>query len=122
MNNTITLPIPPSANNLWKPLGKGLAKTSSYKSWLALCSVKLLQIRPDRMPQATPLAVTIIVATSRRRDVDNVIKPSIDMLESCGVIPDDRWVDKVTAKRATLDTRLANNTIQIHVEPIHSPQ
>lgn len=35
----------------------------------------------------------------RRRDLDNAIKPILDMIVQHGLIEDDRWVDEITIRR-----------------------
>ena len=58
----------------------------------------LLKSMP-KQPAKTPLRVTIEAAVNRTRDLDNLVKPVIDSCQAAGIIPDDRWVDVVEARR-----------------------
>ena len=55
----------------------------------------------EPIPRRTPVEVTISADIDRRRDLDNVIKPVIDLLQSTGILPDDRWVDSICATRVS---------------------
>ena len=39
------------------------------------------------------------VPINYQRDLDNVIKPTLDALKQSSVIPDDRWVNEIHAYR-----------------------
>ena len=91
---------PPSTNNLWMPVkGKGLVKTKEYRAWLdanawiirqqiglvkieGLFEIKFVFERPDR----------------RKRDLDNLLKSSIDCIVSARVVHDDHLCQKLTAE------------------------
>ena len=94
---TADLPAPPSANALFVVRDGRRRKTAAYARWRrdAGWVLKLL----DKQPPKTPLRVIIEVAVNRTRDVDNTIKPIIDACQAADVIPDDRWVDVVEARR-----------------------
>lgn len=59
----------------------------------------MLLSRLPRMPAKTGLRVEMAVGIDYRRDLDNVIKPVMDALADAGVIPDDRYVDVIEARR-----------------------
>ena len=92
------LPAPPSANALYVWRDGRRVKTADYRRWRRDAVLMLLSGMP-RHPAKTPLRVVIEAAVNRTRDVDNLIKPIQDALQAAGVIPDDRWVDAVEARR-----------------------
>ena len=99
---TTDLPAPPSANALFVVRDGRKRKTETYRRWRIDAGFMLVGM-PRHQPQ-TPLRVTIDAAVNRTRDVDNIIKPVIDACQEVGVIPDDRWVDEVLARRVPAGT------------------
>ena len=97
----VTLPAPPSANALFVWRDGKRVKTGTYRKWLRDAAIMYRCgfgcVTP--MPNNTPLRVTIEAAINRTRDLDNSIKPLLDSLQAAGVIPDDRWVDEIDARR-----------------------
>ncbi|MGI9345542.1 MAG: RusA family crossover junction endodeoxyribonuclease [Gammaproteobacteria bacterium] len=100
---TFTIPLPASTNALYRNVpGKGRVKTGVYKSWVQEAfytaneslgvepflaffgevEVELLAARPDK----------------RRRDIDNLLKATLDLCKTLGVIEDDSFVRKVSAE------------------------
>lgn len=95
---TLSLPYPPSANKLWRYVNGRAIKSADYRRWLnealvaipldargkitGRCSIEIRADRPDR----------------RARDLDNLLKPSLDALKPPkdaplkGVITDDSLV------------------------------
>ena len=91
---------PPSTNNLWMPVkGKGLVKTKEYRAWqdanawIIRQQIGLVKIegpfeayfvfeRPDR----------------RKRDLDNLLKASLDCITNARVVQDDHLCQKLTAE------------------------
>ena len=112
---TEPLPLPPSANAMYHMAtarGRRIP-TDIYTRWRYAAAI-LCRVSLDAMAPRTPLAVTILVAASRRRDVDNIIKPVLDMLQHAGIIPDDRWVDEIIATRISP----ADDTMTIQVATV----
>ena len=108
----VNIPAPPSANAMYRILRNGKrVKTSRYLKWRNSAGYIMRASLPSQS-RKTPLEVTIRAAVSRRRDIDNVCKPTLDALQCCGVIPDDRWVDKLTVERAPG----GGETIEVSVE------
>ena len=111
---SVILPAPPSANQMYKIVSRKLVKTHRYVLWCNSVGY-LLRARFREMPHKTPLRVEIRAAVSRRRDIDNLIKPTLDALQACGVIKDDRWVDSIVMNRVTDSGRLADGEVELFV-------
>ena len=97
---TLRLPMPPSVNASYanrKGPGKGRVATKALRSWKSAARMSVavaLASIPQRPVIAGRVDVSIhlpIPTSGARRDGDNVVKPTLDLLVSCGVIPDDNW-------------------------------
>lgn len=84
----VSVPVPPSVNNLFATAGKRRVKSRAYRAWLAVAVPGLARLRP---PPSLPTAVRVRVVgpINRRRDLDNLLKPLGDALQAAGLIPGD---------------------------------
>jgi len=105
---SVTLPIPPSVNAIWRCQGKRIRKSKVYRNWCTSCDVIALQGMIPRPRYARPVSVEIIVRSGhgwrRGRDLDNTAKPIIDWLVSWQVLENDDWsiVQHVTISLDTM--------------------
>ena len=85
------LPIPPSANKLWRVYQGRAIKSADYRAWLVDASVEILKQGRKRVP--SPFVVRIVIVGGKdwnvRRDIDNAIKPLVDLLCHALVIEKD---------------------------------
>lgn len=88
---------PPSVNALFFNKTKGRGKTLVYRNWLKEAGVELS--RQSRWHVAGKVVVRIWVGT-RRGDIDNRIKATLDLLVAHGRIEDDANVVKASAESA----------------------
>ena len=100
---TITdLPIPPSANRIWRVANGRQHKSAEYTAWLTECGWRTAKHR-NAFPG--PYALAIEADRSRpymvARDIDNLIKPVNDMLQHAGVVANDKHCMSVTARWAS---------------------
>ena len=111
------LPLPPSANNLFRntrkrndlPDGKKVpprAKTREYKAWLNLCQGYIAHaagadyFKPAAIGiKGVDAEVDIVADINYTRDLDNVAKPVLDSLKVHAILGDDRRVSKLTLER-----------------------
>lgn len=100
----VTLPLPPSTNNLYVNLKRGgRAKSAPYKSWLKLaeqaCVAAYIAAGKPEYPEKAKMRLTVRVGASYRRDVTNCVKPVEDALCAFLPIPDDRYNDHISIAR-----------------------
>ena len=92
MSNSIILGPPFSANKMYIPIARGkLVKSAKYRKWIELNSVK---VKEDLSPATIfPVTIDILILANNqwtsRNDPDNCLKPIMDLLVSCGILPDD---------------------------------
>jgi Holliday junction resolvase RusA-like endonuclease len=104
----LTFPTPPpSTNNLYvaRRDGKGRAKTSQYKAWQ---KEALLLVMASGCPREgwKHVRVEVRAPVNYRRDIDNTLKPCLDVLTAVGVIWDDCWIDELFVKRVPVGEAL----------------
>lgn len=94
---SVLLPLPTSANRIWRRFGKRMVKNPEYVAWqqeashlIALSKMRLVQggydlraVFPDKM----------------RPDIDNMIKPLNDILVRTGIVQDDKHCRNLTLSR-----------------------
>lgn len=90
MSATCTLPIPPSANHIWKMSRGKQYRSEEYVNWIEAAQWLLHR---DLKKVDGIVRVTITIYGGKgfpvNRDLDNCIKPAVDALRKSGVIRDD---------------------------------
>jgi len=95
-----TLHAPPSTNHLYVRKGRGTFISPRYRQWRKEAVLIIEEAHRTRQFYAQPpYAVQITAHVSRRRDIDNLIKPILDALEDSKLIEDDRHVDEIRIVR-----------------------
>ena len=80
---------PPSANRMWTHTPKGMTKSREYRAWLTAAG---WQIRGQKLQSiAGPVSVSLTIPTNGRRDLDNHVKPTLDLLTNLRMIEGDRF-------------------------------
>lgn len=93
----IRIPIPPSLNHVFRNVpGVGRVKTGNYKRWITEAGYAVLAQRPEKIKGDVTVSITI--GPRQRGDLDNRIKPVLDLLTKMRVIEDDRKVVQITAE------------------------
>lgn len=97
MTTTITLPFPPSLNNLFANVAKrGRVRSERYRQWANAAGWELKSAKPQKV--SGPVALTILLGKPdrRKRDLDGLSKAPIDLLVEYQVIEDDSLVQRLT--------------------------
>ena len=95
----VRLPIPPSANTMWRAYNGRNILSKKYREWrnLALCQVAAMC--GGLRPMSGPVSVHITIKRPRKNaDLDNRVKPVLDLLQAAALIDDDKDVHEVTAR------------------------
>ena len=102
----VTLPVPPSANALNKNVpGRGRVLNKEYSRWTKQAGLLVNAAVGDELPSG-PWGVQIVAAVGHNRDIDNLVKPINDLLVTCGIIDDDKFVEEGEYRRARASDRL----------------
>ncbi|MDR7037425.1 crossover junction endodeoxyribonuclease RusA [Methylobacterium sp. BE186] len=94
----VTLPYPPSANRMWRHVGKKVLRSAEYERWRSVCAQIIgLETRGQGLAGAYAMTLSIGRPDRRRRDIDNLIKPVGDVLVLAGAVADDCDCQRVEA-------------------------
>ncbi len=122
---TLTLPYPPSVNHYWKSrvVRKGTRFVPSvYVSEDGERYQAAVARHLDGVPRFTgPLRVQMLVQPpdGRQRDLDNILKCTLDSLTKAGVWNDDSQVASLLVVRGD---QLDGGAVIVMVEPIHQTE
>lgn len=94
----IRLPVAPSVNNLFISVGKKRIKSDGYRQWQTAAGWQLNLMRVSPFG-AQPTDIRLMVPNNNRRDLDNYLKPVLDLLVAHKIIADDRFVRRITVER-----------------------
>lgn len=96
----LNLPMAPSVNRLWR-MGKGkMYKSTEYGAWISVCSLIARVNKPVPILGKYKLLIEVQRPDKRRRDIDNFIKATSDLLEHAKLIENDCFCEEVTARWA----------------------
>lgn len=112
----VWIPIPPSANRIWRTSGDVHHKSKQYKDWLKVAVPMLAQLGVmQRYPCQVELAIHPGKGWRGGRDIDNCIKPVIDALRLAGVIVSDnaKHVNGVSIKLEAKPDNEAKMAVQV---------
>ena len=116
---SFSIPLPPSLNQLWVPrrgahLG-ARARSPTYRRWAHEAGSEIQGQNPRRI--MGPVRVWLLAGPpdKRRRDADNLLKASLDLLVDLDVIGDNSDVLQVAA---AWDTGLGPGQARLHVRPL----
>lgn len=94
-----TLPLPPSQNNMFVNgrAGKGRFPSPAYKAWKNEASIRVYMQNKARIEGPFAVQINAVRPDRRKRDIDNLIKPLVDLIVSQGFVTDDSEMQQVTA-------------------------
>ena len=98
IGGTIKVPYPPSANRIWRYYRGRPTKSKDYRLWLDH-SALLIQATWQHKTITAPVHIGFAVGVpdKRKRDLDNRLKPCLDLLEAAGVLENDHLVHSLAA-------------------------
>lgn len=97
-----SVPMPPSANNMFATFNGRRIPSREYKAWRASASDQVaLDWRRSGSPKfERHLSLTVHLGLNYKGDIDNRLKPILDMIgKAIPDFPDDRYIDRVAVER-----------------------
>lgn len=121
------LPWPPSVNHYWRHVGHKTLLSAEGRSYRRTVAAALLDqstelgflagiTRPTIYTAALAVTITAHQADSRRRDLDNLAKATLDAMQHAGLYEDDSQINELTIRRAHAPAKPSFLTVT--VEPI----
>lgn len=104
----LELPFPPSVNHYWRSVnGRVLISKDGREYRKAVYKEVINQIQGLRIaggvwfasPVRADVSIIAYMPDNRRRDLDNLLKASLDAIVSAGVIEDDSHIDRLKIER-----------------------
>ena len=94
----LSLPMPPSVNNMFaNRAGGGRIKAEKYRAWTTEAGWELLRQKPGQIEGRFAIDVSITrPARKGKCDLDNRLKPLLDLLKTHRVIVDDSLAERIT--------------------------
>lgn len=119
----LELPIPPSINCCFVNVltGRGgsrasRARSKKYRAWASAAGWHLKIARPKKVAGATEIEI-LVARPNKNSDVDNRIKPVLDLLVTHGVIDDDRHVESTSARWARPGDGVEAGMVAVIIRP-----
>jgi Holliday junction resolvase RusA-like endonuclease len=113
------LPIAPSTNGLTRNVpGKGRVKTDLYRRWLIEAGWALKEQHVPKVEGTVSLTFWAAIP-KRSRDLDNLIKATLDLLQANGIIENDALVCEIGAK---WDRTIPAGRMKIRVRQAFPPE
>lgn len=96
----IEIPFPPSMNRLWRATkGGSIYRSPEYVKWKEGARWAIAaQCRSARINGPFKLTMLVVPPDKRHRDLDNLLKASLDALAGAGVIANDRYCQWIEAR------------------------
>ncbi len=106
------LPLPPSANALWRSARGRVYRSRKYVDWLTEAGfIAKSQLGP-MIKGPYKISITAARPDNRKRDLDNILKPISDLLKTMGAIEDDHLCEMLTARWVT-----SGDGVTVRLEP-----
>lgn len=117
-SRNITMPWPPTANTYWRRVGPKTLISQVGRKYRR--TIKQLALA-ERWPQFGKQRVWVYIGAwppdNRRRDLDNLLKATLDSLEHAGVFDDDGQIDMISIERRSAGPRRGQLAISITPAP-----
>lgn len=93
----LDVPYPPSANRMWRYIRKRPILSKEYRDWKERSLFLVLQQDHEKIqePETVSIDMAVTPPDKRRRDIDNVIKPVLDLLETAEILENDSMVHRL---------------------------
>ncbi len=91
MTETISLPFPVSVNGMYRALGRRVILSKRAREWKEAAAWELKSQRPKRFAGPVEIHTVVSPPDKRKRDLDNLLKPILDLLKEHGIIVDDSF-------------------------------
>jgi Holliday junction resolvase RusA-like endonuclease len=103
--------MPPTLNHFWKRSKRGMFLSKEYESWIRTATIQIGKVKPISLCLGWDIQIDYIfhyVKKPRRLDLDNRIKPVLDLLSKVYRI-DDNMISKIVATKKVIQNPKGND-------------
>lgn len=117
----LKLPFPPSANRYWRHVGTKVLISAEGRKYRLAVEAAFRKQFTITSPTEERLAVSLlaVMPDRKRRDLDNLLKATLDALTAAGVWGDDSQIDRLEVIRGPV---VAPGHLEIRIERAGSSQ
>jgi crossover junction endodeoxyribonuclease RusA len=115
---SIRLPWPPSVNayyTVWQGRKNVSKRGRAFKK--SALEDMLEQQPPKGLTSRLEVSIDAYPPDRRRRDIDNLLKPTLDILQTYGVFVDDEQIDDLRIRRREISK---TPNVRVHITEIES--
>jgi crossover junction endodeoxyribonuclease RusA len=94
---SLTLPMPPSMNSLWRSNRGRVHRSEEYRSWLTQAGWTIKEQKPAAIHGWVKVHIAAAIP-SNRRDLDNLTQPLLNLITAHQLIDDDSKVAQIQSK------------------------
>jgi crossover junction endodeoxyribonuclease RusA len=121
MDVVIVLPWPPSVNRYYRSISKGklagrVLVSQEGRTYRQEVAVMLDRRRLPMIRDRMRISIEAFPPDRRRRDLDNLLKASLDALVFGGAIEDDSLIDDLRIRRGEVRE---GGELRIHIQGMH---
>lgn len=100
----LTIPFPPSVNRLWRQFKGRTIVSKVGREYRKSVAFACLDSQWPEIPEAdVSVVIRAFMPDARRRDLDNLLKASLDGLTLAGIWQDDSQIKKLTIEHCGID-------------------
>ena len=116
----LSLPYPPSVNHYWRHVGPRTLISREGRTFRTNVCALLGGGGPRRPPAGgrIALAMDAFPPDARRRDLDNLLKPTLDALQHGGIYEDDSQIDLLIVRRCDTDRPRGHIEVSVSELPL----
>ena len=97
----LTLPYPPTANSLYEHGGR-LRLTRNQKSYRIAVFAEVFNSHEEHLVGPLGIAIDAVRPDKRKRDLDNLLKSTIDALQHARLFADDSQIEDLSIRWASV--------------------
>lgn len=113
---TFNLPYPPSMNTYWRQFrGRAILSARGREFRNEVVASILQHGKPKTLTSRLRVMMELSPPDRRRRDIDNVVKPTLDALAHAGVYADDCQIDELRVLRGPV---VSDGSLLVVIEEI----
>lgn len=97
----LTLPFPPSVNHYWRIFNGRAIVSAEGRKYRNKVAERLR--RAYGLSGRLRISILAVMPDKRRRDLDNLLKASLDAMQNAGVYLDDSQIDHIEVARGHIE-------------------